>query len=109
MFYRNWDNFRVRTYVNPDPTISAIGTEEEQEPPIIYNLNGTIKDSNNVLVNNATIIIINQADNTIFGLTHSNSTGGWNYTIDIGTYLVVAYDPNNSTRDGDADPHIIVS
>ena len=86
-----------------------LGAEKEQEIPSIYILNGTIKDSNNVLVNNAKIIIINQIDNTIIGTTDSNSTGGWNYTVDIGTYLVVAYDPNNSTRDGDADPYIVVS
>ena len=84
---------------------------EAEAPPPTYSLNGTVKDSNSVLVNNATIIIINQTDNTIFGLTNSNSTGGWNYSLgySIGTYLVVAYDPNNSTRDGDADPHVIVS
>ena len=44
------------------------------------------------------------------GITNSNSTGNWNYTnVFNTTYLVVAYDPNNSTRDGDADPHIIVN
>ena len=87
----------------------TITERPEVAPPPTYSLNGTVKDSNNVLVNNATVIIINQTDNTIIGTTTSNSTGGWNYTIDVGTYLIVAYDPNNSTRDGDADPHIIVS
>jgi len=62
------------------------------------------------VVNNAKVIIINQSDNTIIGTTDSNSTGGWTYNIaNTGTYLVVAYDPANSTRDGDADPHIVIS
>ena len=104
-----YDDILSYQYTYPLPTDSGIGTEEEEEP-IIYTLNGTVKDSNNVLVNNAIIIIINQADNTITGTTTSNSTGGWNYTtFNAGTYLIVAYDPNNSTRDGDADPHIVVS
>ena len=73
-------------------------------------MGGTVKDSSNIVVNNAKVIIINQADNIIVGTTNSNSTGGWTYNIAVtGTYLVVAYDPNNSTRDGDADPHIVVS
>jgi len=73
-------------------------------------MGGTVKDSSNIVVNNAKVIIINQSDNTIVGTTDSNSTGGWTYNIgSTGTYLVVAYDPNNSTRDGDADPHIVVS
>ena len=94
------------TSVDSPYTIGA----EESAPPT-YNLNGTVKDSNNVVVNNATIIIINQINNTIVNVTSSNSTGGWTYDLgsDTGTYLVVAYDPNNSTRDGDADPHIVVS
>ncbi len=73
-------------------------------------MGGTVKDSDSVVVNNAKVIIINQATNTITTTTDSNATGGWTYDIAVvGTYLVVAYDPNNSTRDGDADPHIIVS
>jgi len=73
-------------------------------------MGGTVKDSSNIVVNNAKVIIINQATNTITGTTDSNSTGGWTYNIGTtGTYIVVSYDPNNSTRDGDADPHIIVS
>jgi len=73
-------------------------------------MGGTVKDSSNIVVNNAKVIIIDQSDNTITGTTDSNSTGGWTYNIgSTGTYLVVAYDPNNSTRDGDADPHIVVS
>ena len=100
-----FDDVKVRSYVTSKTASYGIVTTKEA----IYTLNGTVKDSNNIVVNNATIIIINQADNTIFGLTESNSTGGWNYAIDVGTYLIVAYDPNNLTRDGDADPHIIVS
>jgi len=73
-------------------------------------MGGTVKDSSNIVINNAKVIIIDQSDNTITGTTDSNSTGGWTYNIgSTGTYLVVAYDPNNSTRDGDADPHIVVS
>ena len=73
-------------------------------------MGGTVKDSNALVINNANVIIMNQTDNTVIGTTTSNSTGGWNYSIgDIGTYLVIAYDPNNSTIDGDADPHIIVN
>ena len=73
-------------------------------------MGGTVKDSSNIVVNNAKVIIINQVTNTITGTTDSNSTGGWTYNTAVaGTYLVVAYDPNNSTRDGDADPHIVVS
>ena len=82
-----------------------------EKPPIIYyNISGIVKDSDSVIVDNATVIIINQATNTITGTTNSNSTGEWLYqTEDTGTYLVIAYDPNNSTRDGDADPHVVVS
>jgi len=72
-------------------------------------MKGTVKDSDLVVVNNAKVIIIDQSDNTITGTTDSNSTGGWTYNVDTGTYLVVAYDPNNITRDGDASPHIIVN
>jgi len=77
---------------------------------VYQQMKGIVKDSNSAVVNNAKVIIINQATNTITGTTDSNSTGGWIYNISsTGTYLVVAYDPNNSTRDGDCDPHIVVS
>ena len=73
-------------------------------------MSGIVKDSSSIVVNNAKVIIINQATNTITGTTDSNSTGGWTYNIGTtGTYIVVSYDPNNSTRDGDADPHVVVS
>ncbi len=73
-------------------------------------MGGTVKDSSNIVVDNAKVIIINQATNTITGTTDSNATGGWIYNTAVaGTYLIVAYDPNNSTRDGDADPHVVVS
>lgn len=85
-------------------------------------MGGIVKDSSNIVVNNANMIIINQTqidgladsgsgsyDISIF-ITKSNATGGWTYNIgNTETYLVIAYDPNNSTRDGDADPHIVVS
>lgn len=114
--FRVSDNIRSATYINQSYQ-NAIGTFGYGDLGILesvsldYILNGTIKDSNNVLVNNATIIIIDQSDNTITGTTESNSTGGWIYNLGsaTGTYLIVAYDPNNSTRDGDADPHIVVS
>ena len=104
-------SFLNQTYQNKIGTFGYgdLGIVETAPPPPSYTLNGTVKDSDNILVNNATIIIINQVTNTIIGKTNSNSTGGWNYTVDIGIYLVVAYDPNNSTRDGDADPYIVVS
>ena len=103
------DAFNNQTYLNMVGT-SGFGNallRESFVPPRM--MGGIVKDSDDILVNNAKIIIINQATNKIVGTTNSNSTGGWNYTVDAGTYLVVAYDPNNSTRDGDADPYIIVS
>uniref|UniRef100_A0A6H1ZIY9 LamG-like jellyroll fold domain-containing protein n=1 Tax=viral metagenome TaxID=1070528 RepID=A0A6H1ZIY9_9ZZZZ len=92
-----------------DGTVNT--TKENATQVTVYGkMGGTVKDSSNIVVNNAKIIIINQATNTITGTTNSNSTGGWTYDTSVaGTYLVVAYDPNNSTRDGDADPHIVVS
>jgi len=86
-------------------------TKENTTTETVYGqMGGTVKDSSNIVVNNAKVIIINQATNTITGTTDSNATGGWIYNTAVaGTYLIVAYDPNNSTRDGDADPHVVVS
>jgi len=109
------DVARSSDYINQTYQ-NAIGTSgfgelgAEESAPVVYTMGGIVKDSSNVVVNNATVIIIDQSDNTITGTTDSNSTGGWTYNVtNTGTYLVVAYDPNNSTRDGDADPWIVVS
>jgi len=85
-------------------------TKENTTTKTVYwQMKGTVKDSDSVAVNNSKVIIINQTSNAILGTTTSNSTGGWTYAVLSGTYLVIAYDPNNSTRDADADPHIVVS
>jgi hypothetical protein len=104
-------SYRTQVYQNALGTSGYGNLLAEEEAPISYILSGIVKDSSNIIVDNAKIIIINQADNTIIGTADSNSTGGWTYNLGIitGTFLVVAYDPANSTRDGDADPYIIVS
>jgi len=77
------------------------------------NLLGTVKDSSGIPIADAKIVILNQGslmqdllDNSY--VTTSNSTGHWSYYVDSGTYLIVAYDPNNSSRQGSMKPFIVV-
>lgn len=78
------------------------------------NIFGIVKDSSGSAVENATVIIHNQANinqgsfSNSF-ITTSNSTGGWSYAVASGTYLIVAYDSSDSSTAGSVKPHIVVS
>ena len=70
---------------------------------------GTTKLSDGTPVVNADVIIINQSDNTIYATTTSDANGEWSYSVPAGTYLVIGYDPNNSSRIVDVEPFISIS
>jgi len=78
------------------------------------NLLGIVKDSSGIPIENAIVAIfnqdkLNQTTGSFRGYyTTTNSTGGWSYGVPPGTYLIVAYDPNNSSREGSMKPFIVV-
>jgi len=73
-----------------------------------------VKDTSGNPVANAIIHLINQGDSIASDdvnakATSSNSTSGWSKYVSSGTYLLVAYNQNNSTSEGVSKPHIVVS
>jgi len=89
-----------------EPTISYFGDMESGDIPFCF-FEGVVVDESDTPIDNATVIIINQADNSIVTTTQSNATGGWSYNMTtMGNFTAVAYDPNNNTRYGTAEPFI---
>ena len=76
----------------------------------VLTMSGYTKDIDGNLKGSSVVIVIDQANpSVVYKNTTSNSTGYW--SIDNiqaeKTYVVMGYDPNNSTLDGDAEPHIL--
>ncbi len=68
------------------------------------NLTGYVLEVANRLAN-ARVVIINQSDNRTAGSTLTNSTGGWNFDVNVnGYYMAVAY--FNNTLRGAASPYV---
>jgi len=68
------------------------------------NLTGYVLEVANRLAN-ARVVIINQSDNRTAGNTLTNSTGGWNFDVNVnGYYMAVAY--FNNTLRGAASPYV---
>jgi len=92
------------------PYVRVRAVRDGYRKPII----GTVKDSGGIAIENAKIIITNQglvnetSGSVMSYYTTSNSTGGWSYAVDPGNYLIVAYDPNDSTTGASTKPHIVV-
>ena len=71
---------------------------------------GTAKDGDSNAIDNATVYIIEQSNDTVMNTTNANSTGDW--SVDVwyaSTFLVTGYEDDNSSRDGDVKPHVVVS
>jgi len=76
---------------------------------IKLNLTGYVKDDIGNFLSGSFVFIINQSDNSTVTTTFTNGSGYWTYGPCIaGNYAIMAYDPTNSSRDGDAEPWVVI-
>lgn len=73
-------------------------------------ITGTVTLDGATAVDNATVVLIDQSDNSKITNVSTNSTGDFEVVSfdDSLTFMTCAYDPVNATRDGDVKPHITI-
>jgi hypothetical protein len=74
----------------------------------LYEMKGTVKDSNGLAINNSFVGLINQLTSLLYLNTTSNATGDWSIYLYAGNWTVVGADFSNNTLDGDTETFVSV-
>ncbi len=79
------------------------------EPGLILNITGNFNYSNGTAVNNADVVAFWVGNNSVAKNTTSDASGDWQLVqMPNATYIVVGYDPSNSSINADVQAHVVV-
>jgi hypothetical protein len=92
----------MKLFKNSIGWTTALGTEQ-----FVQTLSGKVVDFSSVGIDNATVVIIDQAGQFV-GKNNTNASGSWfiTTTIPIVNLTVIGYNPNNKSQGGNAYPFI---
>ena len=78
-------------------------------PGFVLNITGNFNFSNGTDVNNADVVAFWVENNTVAKNTTSDASGNWQLvSMPNGTYIIVGYDPNNESINGDVQAFVTV-